>query len=131
MSRMWTVLACAGVFGIASAGDSPYELKADVAQYLFCSANRPAQELPDKTVVPAAGYVSGAFPAKPEEVRAVGDAFLEYLKKTYKFEVEPGATRSPVTCTRAKSLEEAKSMRDARVAKATDTIDTGWTFEGR
>jgi hypothetical protein len=130
MKRIVAVLACGAAFGIASAGESPYQLKAEVAQYLFCTASRPAHELPDETVVPGVGYYSGAFSAKPEETKAAADAFLEYLKKTYKFEPEPGAPQ-PVMCTSVKSLEEAKSVRDARLAKAKDTIDTGWTFEGR
>jgi|RhiMethySRZTD1v2_1073278.scaffolds.fasta_scaffold30518_8 hypothetical protein len=124
------VWACGIAFTVGVAGESPYTGPKATEQYLFCTASRQAHELPDETVVPGVGYYSAAFAVMPQDTNAVADAFLAYLKKTYKFEPEPGAPQ-PVACTGVASLEEAKSLRAKRLATAKDTIDTGWTFEKR
>ena len=131
MKRWMPLLACAGAIGIAAAGEAPYTGPKPTDQYLFCTASRPQHELPDETVVPAVVYYSAAFVAKPDATNKATDAFLAYVKTKYKFEPEPGAPM-PVTCTSVHSLDEAKSLRDKRLAQSKqgtpNTVDTGWTY---
>lgn len=131
MRRGTVMLVCAGAVTIAAAGSSPYTGPKATDQFLFCTASRQAHELPDETVVPAVVYYSAAFVAKPDEANKASDAFLAYVKTTYKFEPEPGAPM-PVTCTGVHSLDEAKSLREKRLAQSKqgtpNTVDTGWTY---
>lgn len=131
MKRWMTLLVYAGAIGIAVAGDAPYTGPKPTDQYLFCTASRPQHELPDETVVPAVVYYSAAFVARPEDVNKASDAFLAFVKSKYKFEPEPNAPQ-PVVCTSVHSLDQAKSLRETRLAQSKqgtpNTVDTGWTF---